>query len=384
MKAFRIPYFVCRFTLEGLNLERFVNMLGKADIPVLSLKRTGIRTLVCECYEADMPQIETMVTEKGWKMSGPKPLHLAAFIAFLRRRWGIPLGIVLMIALTVTLYQFLWRVDIRGGGAYTGDISAFLLEEKLTPGILKTRVDAAELTRKLTYRYPKVAWFNAYVHDVTLVVDCTLGVPAPDLEYTYPEDVVATRDGVVTSVLVYAGIAAVKPGDIVREGQVLIRGTERLADEGLLPVNAQGIVTARCWMKKQVNVPLYEVQSTPTGRVAEHQQICTPWLRIPAQLETPSFLAYDTEISTTPLIGSFFPCWVQKTTFHEVAMEYTPRDVEEVKKEAAAAAMEKLTAALWGNEMIDKWVDYCMIQGELLAATATAEWIAEIGSGPAT
>ncbi len=382
MKTIRIPYFTCRFTLEGLNLERFINMLGKEDIPLLAIRREGNRRLHCECYEADMPAIEALVAEKGWRLTGRTPLQLSAFVAFLRRRWGIPLGLLLMLAVILTLYQFVWRVDIKGAGPYAGDVSIFLAEEGLGLGTPKARINAEELTRKLNHRYPAVAWFSLYVHDVTLMVDCTLGVPAPDMEPVNPGDLVAARDGIVEQIRVYAGTAAVKTGDIVRKGQVLIRGQERIADEAQRDVAAQGVVMARCWTRVQVALPIREVKSQATGRAASHQQLCTPLFSYPAELEKPDYLAYDTTISLVPVVGSFFPCWVQKTEFLEVEMEYTARNTEDVKKEAAKAALEKLTDALRAHQIIDKWVDYCMIEGDLLAATATAEWTADIGSRP--
>ncbi len=380
MKPIRLPFFTYRFVLEGLNLERFINTMGKEGIPLLTLKRTGARKLVCECYQADMPVIEALALEKGWKLTHPQPLQLAAFLAFLRKRWGIPLGVFLMVALSVAMYQFVWRVEIKGAKEYQGDISAYLMAEGYHPGVPKTRVDAAALAQRLSHRYPTVAWFTVYVHDITLVVDTTLGVPPPSPRASAPADVVAAQDGIVDSILVYAGTAAVKAGDAVRKGQVLILGTERIADEGLTPVRAQGIVMARCYRSQTVSMPLSQVESESTGRSAEHLQLCTPWISYPAALETPSYLAFDTEISQTPLVGSFFPCWVKKTTFSEVALEYSQRNLEDVKKEAAAAAMQKLADGLRGNEIVDKWVDYCMIESGSLAATATAEWLMDIGS----
>ena len=153
-------------------------MASKEDIPLLALRRGGQRQMVCEAYQADMPAIRALVEAKGWKITGQQPLGLAAAMAFLRRRWGIPLGALLALILTVTLYQFVWRVEIQGAGPYRGDIAAYLREEGYVPGMLKRNMDAAVLTRKLNYRYPKVAWFNAYVQDMTLVVDATQGVPA--------------------------------------------------------------------------------------------------------------------------------------------------------------------------------------------------------------
>ena len=45
----------------------------------------------------------------------------------------------------------------------------------------------------------------------------------------------------------------------------------------------------------------------------------------------------------------------------------------------ADAALEQLKTALYGYEIIDKWVDYCMIEDDTLAATVTAERLVDIG-----
>ena len=42
----------------------------------------------------------------------------------------------------------------------------------------------------------------------------------------------------------------------------------------------------------------------------------------------------------------------------------------------------KKCLSAYGYEIIDKWVDYCMIEDDTLAATATAEWLMDI-AGPA-
>ena len=60
-------------------------------------------------------------------------------------------------------------------------------------------------------------------------------------------------------------------------------------------------------------------------------------------------------------------------------MERIPRDVEEVKREAAEAALKKLKSELFPDEIIDKWVDFSMIEDDKLAVTVTAERLADIG-----
>ena len=82
MRPIRFSSFAHRFTLEGLNLERFVNMLSSRDIPLLAFRRSGPRQMICEAYQGDMPVIRALADEKGWKLLGEEPLRLAAWADF--------------------------------------------------------------------------------------------------------------------------------------------------------------------------------------------------------------------------------------------------------------------------------------------------------------
>lgn len=317
-------------------------------------------------------------------MQRARPAQLAALWAALKKRPGALLGAALALAAALVLSQFVWRVEINGAGPYRADIAAYLEEAGYVPGARRDALDTSALERNLTLRYPEVAWFHAYVSNVTLVVDVTRGVPMPELPSAQPGDVVALRDGIVDSVRVYAGTAAVQAGDAVRAGQVLIRGEERGADGATVPVAARGAVIARCWLTHTVEMSMLEIHSEETGREAAVQQIVTPWFSLPAEPETPDFLASNAYITQTPVVGCFFPVWRRATVLREVSLEYVRRPEGEVRAEAGQAALDRLKTLLYGYEIIDKWVDYCMIEDDTLAATATAEWLMDIaGQAPA-
>ncbi len=374
----RLPWCYARFTLEGLNIERFLRLAAEGELPLLSARREGPRRMVCECYQADLPAFRALIEEKGWRMLGSEPLFLSAAAAALKRRWGLPVGLALMMLAAAALYQFVWRVELIGAGAYQGDLRAFLAESRVTVGRLKRAVDTAALEQALYARYPKLAWFSVYLHDVTLTVECSRGVPQPDAPDESPGDLVASRDGVIAAVEVYAGTAAVKPGDIVRAGQVLIAGTERSAGGALAPVRAEGRVWARCWVSRSATIPAAEVISAPTGRAEACARLRTPWASWPPAEDAPAYLAFDREVTALPVVGCFFPVWAEKTIYREVALEYAPRDEGEVRGEAAEAALRKLSLAVPADETVDKWVDYCMIEGDSCTATATAETVLDI------
>ncbi len=379
MKPPRMAFFAHRFVLSGLNLERFINLMQREEIPLLRVWRKGVRTLTCECYSADLPRIRTLVDEKGWRMDQESPVGFSGVLAWLGRRPGIPIGLVLTAAVMLTLMQFVWLVDVQGAGAYQAEIAAYLTESGYRPGLRRSAVDAQALEAALTYRYPQLAWFHVYARGMTLTVEVTPGVPMPAVDSGQPHDIVAARSGIVAAVRVHAGTAQVKAGDVVRKGQVLIRGEERGKDGSVAAVAAEGVVTARCWHSEQVALPLYDVTSSETGHESVQTCLRTPLGPLGAAPEEAPFLAYNTYIQETPVGGCFFPLVHQRITCREVAMEYTKRDINEVRQEAEHAAFRQLKTAFKSNEIIDKWVDYCMIEGDTLVLSASAEWLMDIG-----
>ena len=379
MMRMRLPLFTHRFTLSGLNLERFLNLMQQKEIPLLSARRRDGRTLVCECYSADLNAISALAQEKGWRVEALCPLGLSALLVKMKKRPGIPVGIALMLLCTLVLSQFVWRIEVHQAGAYQADIASFLQQSGYHPGIPRKSVDARALENALVYRYPQIAWFHAYVTNMTLVVEVSQGVAMPDQPLHETGDLVASQNGIVHSIRVFAGTPAVKAGDVVQKGDVLIRGVERARDEQLVSVRADGVVMARCWDSFTVRMPLFQINSAETGREAVSIRIHTPWFNWPATIQSPDFLSSNLYITQTPIAGAFFPVYVQTLTHREVSMEAVPRDVNQVRKEACEAALNQLKTALFGDEIIDKWVDYCMIEDDTLAATATAERLVDIG-----
>ena len=379
LKQLRLPYCRYRFVIKGLNLERFLNILHHEKISLISASRTDQHCLTCMCASCDLPLIKRLAEEKGWGMEQVRPAGLSALASWLRRRPGIPVGLAVSLAFILVMSGFVWRVDIQNGGSYCADISMYLNECGFHPGVRRNAVDADALEKLLTYRYPEIAWFHVHVSGMTLIIEVAHGSAIRESETDGMSDVVASRGGIVETIRVYAGTAAVKPGDIVDKGQVLIRGEERTADGESVAIQAQGVVIARCWQSAAVKVPVYEIESKETGRETETVLLRTPFGICSYEKREPPYLAYNTYVEEIPNVGAFFPVVFQRRIQREVSMEYVLRDLEKVKKEAEEAAYQQLKTALDSNEIIDKWADYCMIEDDTLAVSVTAEQLVDIG-----
>lgn len=130
----------------------------------------------------------------------------------------------------------------------------------LTPGM--TRRELAErkrgIEREMMLITPEAVWLGISGKGVVAEVKVVPRKNAPVSEG--PSDLVADGDGVITNVVVIQGEAMVKEGDVVAQGDLLIRGirwyndleTGEMHQEDL---TAAGVVEARVWREIEVVEP---------------------------------------------------------------------------------------------------------------------------------
>ena len=184
-----------------------------------------------------------------------------------------------MILLLLSL-QFVWHIEIDGAGIYQGEVRALLREQNIHPGVLRASIDTQALCDALLYRLPHIAWARAQVRGVTLQIDITQGIPTPKIESSGAVgNIIAAQDGVIVHIDVYSGTAAVKAGDTIRAGDVLIYGRERNSLDGeVRSVHARGTVMAQVYLQAEADLPAFETRSNPTGNMALQRVFASPWV----------------------------------------------------------------------------------------------------------
>ena len=162
MKKLSSPLLTCSFTVCGLNLERFLALMQQEEIPLEEVRRTGRRTLRCQCRTADFAAVTQIAADKGWRIREVRPERASAVWSSWKARPGLWVGMALALLMLLLGSQRIWRVEIVGAGAYQADIAAYLAEEGIRPGMLRAGLDATAWEEKLSWRYPETAWFHVY------------------------------------------------------------------------------------------------------------------------------------------------------------------------------------------------------------------------------
>lgn len=373
------PWGRVRVRVEGLSLEKLITRAAAQGVRLTNVQRQDARALKATLRSEQLPRLREIAERVGWRVAVERESMMRRSQGLLSRRVMLGLGVAAFLAGVWMANACVWFVRIEGAGESVGEVRTVLAEHNIYPGRWRATLDLQGVQRALEQRLPRVAWVDVRMRGVTVVVEC---VPARVAEpATYggePCDIVAARDGVLTELTVYAGIAKAKVGQAVRRGQVLVQGEERTADGAMRPVAARAQALSRTWYSGSARIPATQSQGTPTGNIVERSVLCTPWLQW-SDVPAPGFAQRDIDIQRQEIGGVFVPLWLQIERYEEVALSVVPRDRAELERESAAIAerfaREKMP---FGAQILDKWVEYSMMKDESFCAEVVLETVEDI------
>ena len=180
----------------------------------------------------------------------------------------------LFFVILYSLSLFIWDIQIQGNRRYTYEtVTDFLQDREITWGMLKSQVDCQALESALRDYFPEITWAAARISGTRLLISVKENEALsqiPEKQET-PCDVVASKDGIISSIVVRQGIAQVKAGDTVKEGQVLISGEIPIYDDSgqvaaVRYVPADGDVTAVTRYDFSEQFPRIHTVQWETGR----------------------------------------------------------------------------------------------------------------------
>lgn len=368
-----------RFTVEGLNLERFVQAAAQSGTDLTELHRDGARRLTAVADESSAAQLATLADEGGWLLTIGERVGAGKAADALSRRWLTVIGVAVAAVLCLIASQMCWRIELVDAGAYEAELHSALKDMGVAAPCMRSSVDVQALQRVLEWRYPQIAWFECGWRGVTLTVRAVQGNVKSAADAAGDScNVIASQDGVVQQIITRAGTPVVKVGDTVRAGQVLIEGTERTSAGEVKPVAARGSVYARVWVEAAVETPLQGIETTPTGEEQTSCVIVCPWFSL-WRAEESHFENQDVHVKEIPLGGLFIPFSIRTETRIETDLRSATRDFQSVLEENERAATQKLLQITGGRDsLVDNWVNWSIIKDEILLSVATGEMLVDI------
>lgn len=219
--------------LYGDYVERLFNMCRSHGIELWNIKRDET-SFCCSMAAEDFSRMHPLMRKTGTKV---KVLHkngLSFYIPFLKKRILFFIGIFACLFMLNWVTQYIWAIEYVGNMQISDDeLTDFLREEGIHYGMTKASLNCEEKEKQLRAAFPVVTWTSIYFEGTKLYVEVKENEKVTgEHQQSQGMDIMASEDGVISSIITRNGIPQVKAGDTVEKGQILVSGAVPVYDDG--------------------------------------------------------------------------------------------------------------------------------------------------------
>ena len=327
-----------RIRAKGFSAERFMNMAAFRGVYLWDIAYEGA-AVTLKAAGGSLDILEACAQKTGCSMEVLGWGGLPAFLRRFRRRQVWSAGLLLFAAGLYLLSSFIWTVRVEGNERLeTAELLSACEEMGVKPGVWKRGVDTAEITNALLIRFSDISWVSVGIKgtDVTIKLAETIE-KAERIDRETPCDIVASADGVIVQITAERGTPKVKPGDVVKKGDVLISSELLIGLEGEEQhteyTAAEGAVTARIWQRLTEELPLQYEEIQYSGVEKENHSIVFSEKELDIIHPDGAGQWEKTLLSEQPLaLGDFeLPLHLKKEIWKEYEILEKTRTLEEAK-----------------------------------------------------
>lgn len=235
-------------SVEGVNLERFINKCNAAGISLYNVNRERYDLMFCRVKYGDMKLIAQLNRELKCRIKIKGRYGLRFLMHRISRRKAFIVGMAMFIVFITVMSSSIWRIDISGTDRITPtQVIEVINDMGAGVGIFKTRCDTKTLELAIKKELSGVDWVIVEFHGVVMNIRIIESVQGVEREDKTPASIVSEVNGEIVSINALRGDKKVFVGSKVKVGQVLIDGIyDRLNQHGFYKLeNAQGSIIAR-------------------------------------------------------------------------------------------------------------------------------------------
>lgn len=212
--------------VSGSSTERFLNLCRHRGIKFwdITANEDGF---VGSITRTDFLKLKDIRSKTGMKIRILQRKGIRFLLFKYRKHYSFAIGIILACIILKLCSVYIWDIAFEGNVAYTDSVLLKQLKDiSVTPGLMIKDINCDYIESILRSKYNNITWVSAEIRGTRLIIH----IKENDSTVTEVEnstdgrDIVATENGVVTSIITRNGTPLVKVGDTVEKGQMLVSG----------------------------------------------------------------------------------------------------------------------------------------------------------------
>lgn len=233
------------FEAKGGFAERFLNLCTINGITLWQVQNDGVKVKACTSIKA-YKNIKRSARNSGMKVKIIRKRGLPFFIRNNRARVGVAIGLLLVVSSLALSTCMLWNIEVSGNTKIKSEVLLESLNNNgVRIGVFKSKIDTIAIQEALLNEYKELAWVSINIFGTKAVLEVKENTEKPEIaDAKKPMNIVAKKDGQIVLVEGHKGTNAVKEGDVVVKGDLLISGITLNADGSEKTIRATGKVFA--------------------------------------------------------------------------------------------------------------------------------------------
>lgn len=354
--------------VTGRLLSPLLNQLNRSGIYLWDVRKTSDETIQFTLNLRDFRYFRACLKKTNCKFTIKHKSGIPFFNWRLRKRYMFVAGFLFFLLFIWTMTGFIWDIEVRDqhGKQLTYEAETVIREQLVEIGVAEGTwkrnipdkdMIQSQLREQLQNEY---VWIGTEVQGTKLKITAVPIAKAKTDEKSVPSNLVARKQAMIHRILVYEGVAYVKPGQKVSANQILISGSLYEDEQGGKKIAAEGVVEGIVWYTVEVALPLQREVETYTGNsVKKHRLVWKQW-DVPLYLRKSLAELVDHDMTTVVKQAEWgtmrFPVELHVDTYFEKEKEVVHLDREAAKDIALESARQRVKGQKDFKEVVSETI----------------------------
>lgn len=280
---------------------------------------------------------------------------LPFFIAKNKRRYGMPIGFALFIAIIYFMSCSVWNICIVGNKNISSNEILYSLNKiGIYEGARIKNINPEDKRNELLLEQNGLSWAAINIEGSKLTVDVSETKISED-KITASSNLISNEDCVIKKIQVKSGTTKVKVGDTVQKGQLLVSGIKEYDDGSMDFVRSVGEIYAEVNYSFETTQPLIVTEFIKTGEVFERRVLDFYGFKIPlflGSVDQPFVTIKENQKISSG--SSYLPIRVISKKFYKTKEITYKLNTEQAKQRAIKKAEKQINNLINNGEIITK------------------------------
>jgi similar to stage IV sporulation protein len=369
--------------VEGLKIERFINMAISNGIFIWDIKKQSYTSISAKIGLESFSKMREIVRKTDCTIEIKEKRGFPFLWKNLKRHKLFAASVLILVAMIYIMCSYIWMIEIVGTkNIDPKTVLQIVNEEGLKEGVRKSKLDRHSIENRVLINLTSLSWVGIQIRGTKATVEVVEKREEPELISKMDAcDIIASKSGVISKILVLNGDGVVKDGTTVKKGQVLVSGTINRENTETRLVHSLAQITARTWHEDAEEMELQQIEFKETGRKETHYKLKV----LDKEFGLKKMIPYDEYIESREekniiSFGDYiFPIKLISNKFQELVKVPKTLTVEQAKKRCEERLNERLKLQLSQDAVVlDKKIVYYEDK-KSVKAKITVEILEEIG-----